>query len=73
MVAFHVQRGYSVPMSAADFYAGLRQKFPERDGMYFLSEQVAEYDRQRVSITEVEQLNFSSTMRGPLSSGFGSN
>ena len=36
MVAFHVQRGYSVPLSAAEFYARLRQKFPERDGMYFL-------------------------------------
>ena len=56
MVAFHVQRGFSVPLSAAEFYAGLRQKFPERDGMYFLSDQVAEYDRQRVLITEVEQL-----------------
>jgi hypothetical protein len=56
MLAFHVQRGYSVPLSAAEFYAGLRQKFPERDGMYFLPDQVAEYDRQRVSITEVEQL-----------------
>jgi 16S rRNA G966 N2-methylase RsmD len=56
MVAFHVQRGYSVPLSAADFYTGLRQKFPERDGMYFLSDQVTDYDRQRVSIREVEQL-----------------
>lgn len=56
MVAFHVQRGYSVPFSAAEFYTGLRQKFPERDGMYFLSDQVAEYDRQRGFITEVEQL-----------------
>ncbi len=56
MVAFHVQRGFSVPLSAAEFYSGLRQKFPERDGMYFLSEQVTEYDRQRVAIKEVEQL-----------------
>ena len=56
MVAFHVQRGHSVPISAADFYAGLRQKFAERDGMYFLSDQVTDYDRQRASITEVEQL-----------------
>src|SRR5439155_5153957 len=56
MVAFHVQRGVGVPLSAAEFYAGLRQKFPEREGMYFLSDQVAEYDRQRVSIKEVIQL-----------------
>jgi hypothetical protein len=56
MVAFHVQRGYSVPLSAAEFYAGLRQRFPERDGMYFLSDQVAEYDRQRATIKEIAQL-----------------
>lgn len=56
MVAFHVQRGHSIPLSAADFYSGLRQKFPDRDGMYFLSDQVTEYDRLRASITECEQL-----------------
>ena len=56
MVAFHVQRGCSVPLSAAEFYAGLRQRFPERDGMYFLPDQVSDYDRQRVSIEDVIQL-----------------
>ena len=56
MVAFHVQRGYGVPVSAAEFYAGLRQRFPERDGMFFLSEQVSEYDRKRIEVREVEQL-----------------
>ena len=29
MVAFHVQRGYAVPLSSAEFHAGLRQRFPE--------------------------------------------
>lgn len=56
MVAFHVQRGYSVPLSAAEFYAGLRQKFPERDGMFFLPDQVSDYDRQRMLTKGVEQL-----------------
>ncbi len=56
MVGFHVQRGHTVPLSAADFYSGLRQKFPERDAMYFLSDQVTEYDRLRASITAFEQL-----------------
>jgi hypothetical protein len=44
MVAFHIQRNASVPLGAAEFHAGLRQRFPERDGMYFLPEQVPEYD-----------------------------
>ncbi|MBU7019307.1 MAG: DNA methylase [Theionarchaea archaeon] len=57
MVAFHVQRGVIVPISAGDFYLGLRQRFPERDGMYFLPEQVVEYDRKRLTAKKVEQLS----------------
>jgi len=53
MVAFHVQRGVTVPISAGDFYAGLAQRFPERDGMYFLPDQVAEYDKKRMTVKEV--------------------
>lgn len=56
MIAFHVQRGLAVPLSAAEFNEGLGQRFAERDGMYFLSEQVAEYDRKRMSVAELEQL-----------------
>jgi len=56
MVAFHVQRGVTVPLSAAEFYAGLARRFPERDGMYFLPEQVAEYDKKRMKVSEVLQL-----------------
>ena len=56
MVAFHVQRGVTVPLSAAEFHAGLRQRFPERDGMFFLREQVAEYDPRRLAARELVQL-----------------
>ena len=56
MVAFHVQRGVTVPMSAAEFYAGLEQRFPPRDGMYFLPEQAVEYDKKRMTVKEVFQL-----------------
>lgn len=55
MVAFHVQRGLAVPKSAADFYIGLRNRFPERDGMYFLAEQILDYDGKRLEVREVEQ------------------
>jgi DNA modification methylase/rubredoxin len=57
MVAFHVQRGVIVPISAGDFYLGLHQRFPERDGMYFLPEQVVKYDRKRLTARKVEQLS----------------
>lgn len=57
MVAFHVQRGVTIPLSAAEFYAGLTQRFSERDGMYFLPEQVAEYDKKRLTVKEILQLD----------------
>jgi hypothetical protein len=56
MVAFHIQRGASVPLSASEFYAGLKQRFAERDGMYFLPDQVAEYDSARLRLGRVAQL-----------------
>ncbi len=57
MVAFHVQRGFSIPISASEFYAGLERRFPERDGMYFLPDQVVDYDRKRLGIGKIEQLS----------------
>jgi hypothetical protein len=57
MVAFHVQRGVTVPLSAGEFYLSLAQRFSERDGMYFLSEQVAEYDKKRMTVKEMLQLS----------------
>jgi len=56
MVAFHVQRGTTVPLSAAEFYAGIEHRFPPRDGMYFLPDHVAEYDKKRMTVKEVLQL-----------------
>ena len=56
MVAFHVQRSIVVPLSAAEFYAGLGARFPERDSMFFLPEQVAEYDRKRMNAKALLQL-----------------
>lgn len=57
MVAFHIMRGVSVPLSASEFYRGLRERFPGRDGMFFLPEQVAEYDRRRMEVPEIEQFS----------------
>ena len=56
MVAFHVLRNVTVPLSIGEFLAGLARRFPERDGMIFLLEQVAEYDRKRMAAQEVMQL-----------------
>ena len=56
MVAFHVQRGVTVPVSAAEFYAGLIERFPERDGMFFLADQVPEFDKKRVAVKDFIQM-----------------
>lgn len=57
MVAFHVVRGIRLPVSASEFYAGIAHRFPERDGMYFATDQVAEYDRKRTSVSALRQLS----------------
>ncbi len=46
MVAYYVVRGLPVPLSAAEFYRGLRLRFSERSGMFYLPEQAADYDRK---------------------------
>lgn len=48
MVAYYVRKGYPVPISSQEFQIGLAQRFSERDGMYFLPDQVAEYDRKKM-------------------------
>ncbi len=55
MVAFHVQRGFAVPLSSGEFHTSLLRKFPERDGMFFLPEQASEYDRRRLEVKGLEQ------------------
>ncbi len=57
MVAFHIQRGVMVPISSPEFYAGLDERFTRRDGMYFLPDQVAEYDRAVLDSGKPAQLS----------------
>lgn len=58
MVAYHIMQGIPVPLDATDFYRGLDEKFLKRDGMYFLPDQVNEYDTARIK-TDVENIQFS--------------
>lgn len=55
MVSYYVRKGYPVPLSSQDFQIGLTQRFIERDGMYFLPEQAAEYDRKKLLSGSIEQ------------------
>ena len=58
MVAYHIMRGIPVPLDATDFYKGLDERFLKRDNMYFLPDQVNEYDTARIK-TDVENIQFS--------------
>ena len=53
MVAFHVNRRIPVPVTTTEFFAGLDQRFPSRDGMYFLDRQVEEYERHRITFKDL--------------------
>lgn len=57
MVAYHLQHGARIPVSAADFYKLLEEQFVERDGMYFLPDQAAKYDAMKARGIETEQLS----------------
>ncbi len=55
LIGFLVQRGVRVPISAPEFQEGLSTRYPEREGMFFLPEQVAVYDRKRRTVKGLVQ------------------
>ncbi|QTA79279.1 SAM-dependent methyltransferase [Desulfonema limicola] len=48
VISYYVRKGYNIPIDSKEFQLGLSQRFDERDGMYFLPEQAAEYDRKKM-------------------------
>ena len=56
LVAWFVRHNAPVPLSTQEFQLGLTQRFPERDGMIFLPEQVAEYERKRARASQAPQM-----------------
>ncbi|MCW0939644.1 site-specific DNA-methyltransferase [Citrobacter freundii] len=54
-VAWFVRHKMTVPLSMAEFQTGLAQRFIERDGMYFLSDQVAKYDKVKLKANLILQ------------------
>lgn len=57
LITFYLMRGLPVPIDAKDFQDGLRQRFVERDGMYFTAEQAAEYDEKKAKAPQFVQLS----------------
>lgn len=47
LVSYFVRHGQPVPMDASEFQSGLKDRFIERDGMFFIASQVGEYEEKR--------------------------
>jgi len=56
MVAWFVRHNTPIPLSSQEFQEGLRQRFPTRDGMIFLPDQVTEYDKKRAQSASAPQM-----------------
>ncbi|MDY3069919.1 MAG: DNA methyltransferase [Parabacteroides sp.] len=47
LISYYVQHGYAIPMDAQEFQRGLRERFIERDGMFFTASQALEYEEKK--------------------------
>ena len=47
LISYYVQKGYAIPMDAQEFQQGLRERYVERDGMFFTASQAAEYEDKK--------------------------
>lgn len=57
MIAWFVRHNAPVPLSSEEFQEGLRQRFAERDGMFFLPDQVSDYDKTRLQYAQAPQMD----------------
>ena len=55
VVSYYVRNKLIVPLSSPEFQQGLQTHFIERDGMYFLPEQAAVYDKKRLLCDRAEE------------------
>lgn len=56
MVSFCLGKNIPVPISSGEFQAIISAKYPDRDGMVFLPEQVAQYDKLAAKMESVGQM-----------------
>ena len=52
LISSCIERNMTVPLDAQSFQDGLRQRYNERDGMFFTATQVVEYDEKRKETLE---------------------
>ena len=58
LLAYYVQRSYSIKYDAVTFYKMLRQNFVEEDGYWFNSDQIATYHefKQKMKLDEIDEI-----------------
>ena len=47
LISYYVQHGYAIPMDAQEYQKALRERFIERDGMFFTASQTVEYEAKK--------------------------
>ena len=47
LISYSVQKGYAIPMDAQEFQKQLKERFIERDGMFFTASQAIEYEQKK--------------------------
>ena len=52
MLSYYVANNISVPIDATDFQQGLRERYIEKDGMFFTAAQAAEYEEKKKTAPE---------------------
>ena len=55
LISYYVQHGYAIPMDAQEFQKQLRERFIERDGMFFTASQAIEYERKKEKCSLIPQ------------------
>ena len=53
VISYYVQKGLDIPMDSVSFQKELRERFIERDGMFFSSADAAIYDEKKLSAPEM--------------------
>ena len=53
LISYYVRHGYAIPMDAQEFQKSLRERFIERDGMFFTASQALEYEDKKSKTTGI--------------------
>ena len=56
LLTFYIQHNWDIPMDAGEFQKGLAERYIERDGMFFTTAQVSEYESKRKKSSEFSPL-----------------